>query len=244
MVARVVAQGAERADLGHGTSRSGTTADGSGTVASYDSRRSDASDRATFGPRRGVLAATSPVPTSPWGARAPSPAHATQLPGRPPRAADRGRPRPLWSAPWDPPRCRPRPPAGRRWRRGSCSAATPGSGPGWRSPSTSRTTARRSRRAAARRRHPEPDAVRPCAATCRPRPDKTFCCTPSRRPSARDLAGPASSRATRPSPRPRPRSRIHDATQLVVAVVAEHPERIVGSLHLPAQPEPGRAAAS
>ena len=60
-------------------------ANGSGTVASYDSRRSDASARATFDRAKASLLRPRPAPTSPWGARAPSPAHATQLPGRPPR---------------------------------------------------------------------------------------------------------------------------------------------------------------
>ena len=78
-------------------------------------------------------------------------------------------------------------------------------------------------------------------------------CRPSRtRPSSLYAQPPAFGReleialstATRRSPRPRSPFTIHDATQLVVGVVAERPGRHRRRDRPPAQPEPGRARSS
>ena len=56
-----------------------------GTAPSYDSGRSDADGPCNFRGVPGVLAATTPDPERTWSVRAPSPVHATPLPGRSPR---------------------------------------------------------------------------------------------------------------------------------------------------------------
>ena len=87
------------------------------------------------------------------------------------------------------------------------------------------------RRAAAGRRQPGPDPVRHGGRPADPVGQDLHRCTPSRRRSA------ASSRSCSPTDEQtiastKAKFTIHDPTQLVVAVVAEHPEAIVGNLRL------------
>ena len=120
----------------------------------------------------------------------------------------------------------------RPWRRASSSAGTPGSGRGSRSPSTSPTTARRSPASSA-----SPEARRARRGSGRPvdlptQADKTYVLyaqPPTFGSELKvDLVRGRPTIATSKAP-----FTIHDASQLVVAVVAEHPERIVGSIDLP-----------
>ena len=179
----------------------------------------------------GVLAATRPIQTSTWSVRAPSSAPATPLPGRSTRRAGRGRARAGHHSPWAARRshCRGRHPddGGTRPARRSRPRRVVD---GHRGPSQERRSGGCGR-ASARRR--DQGQTRFGTAVDLPtQSDKTYVLyaqPPAFGSAARDRPGP---RTTRRSVSTKTKFVSHDATQLVVAVVAEHPERIVGSLGL------------
>ena len=249
----VVAEGAERTDLGHGTSRDGGTAAGGSRDGSHrtiagrstprpcnvraaaeasllrPARHSDATVGAPVLRRPVVM----PDASSPGTRRRRRPSSSRRRSPLAPRAL-LGPARAAAS----------RPPTARRWRPGSCSTATPGSARGSRSRSTSRTTARRSAASSGSPAAPRAGRGSAIAVDLPTQSDKTF--RPLRpaagvRPRAR---GRASSTATRRSRRPRSRSRSTTRPSSSSASSPSSPSGIVGSIHLPAEPEPGRAGRS
>ena len=100
--------------------------------------------------------------------------------------------------------------ANRRWRRASCSAVMPGSGRGSRSPSISRTTARRSAASCGSRAARRARRASGWRSSCRPNPTRSTSCMASHRrsaPPSRSAWSTATRRSQRPSRRSPPTTR-------------------------------------